>query len=48
MTPEDENGKPLTYIGEVTGFNYMKNGSDGIFLFLDEFKNEVIEIIQFS
>ena len=48
MTPKDKNGKPLTFIGEVTGFKYMKNGSGGIFLFLDELTNEVIEIIQFG
>lgn len=48
MTPKDKNGIPLTFIGEVTGFHFKNNGSDAIFLFLDEKTNEVVEIIQFG
>lgn len=48
MTPKNKDGKPYTFIGEVIGFNYMKNGSDRILLFLDEETNDAIEIIQFG
>ena len=48
QTPIDENGYPFTFIGEVTGFHYMKNGSGGIFLFLNEKSNEVVQVIQFG
>ena len=48
MTPNDKNGKPLTFIGDVTGFNYMSNGSDRIYLFLDEATDEVVQIMQYG
>ncbi|PHI18088.1 hypothetical protein CEQ90_19800 [Lewinellaceae bacterium SD302] len=48
MTPKDNNGKPLTFIGQVIGFHYMQNGSDSIYLFLNEKTNEAIQIFQYS
>jgi len=48
MTPLDKNGNPLTFIGHVKGFNYMQNGSDNIYLFLNEETNEVIQIFQYG
>ena len=47
-TPSDENGNPLTFIGHVKGFSYMQNGSDNIYLFLNEKTNEAIQIFQFG
>jgi len=48
MTPIDIKGKPLTFIGDITGFNYMANGSDRIYLFLDETADEVVQIMQYG
>jgi len=48
MTPKDVNGKPLTFIGQVTGFNYVQNGSDNIYLFLNEKTNEIVQIFQYG
>jgi len=48
LTPFNKNGVSLTFIGHVKGYNYLENGSDNIYLFLDEASNEVIQIFQYG
>ena len=48
MTPTSKEGKPLTFIGDVTGFNYMANGTDKLYLFLDEDNGDIVQIMQYG